>query len=222
MMSTLKSAVMVGALVCSSLVAGRAAARPYSEGCFDGKDGNGALNGKTVNGLACQVDFMDKDRSTWGYTDLGQLCNWDPNEELFVHCPLLRTQVSSAEGLNCASSTMIHQNGFQAPKTPCSWLYDTTENSSTRFECVLRSAEESGWFGWWFGWGFDGQPNIKMQEMGGPGKVWQTEWRAHIALSAIANDQYHWGGTYMMSCMLPQLSSCGGEVCLTSLKWFEK
>jgi hypothetical protein len=213
---------VMAAVLAVSLVAAPAHARPYSEGCDDGADGYEAKKGRTINGLECQVDWTDRYRDTWGHTDLGQLCNWDNEDDLFVHCPLLRTEVSHTDGLGCASATMIHQNGSQAPGTPCTSLYGTSTNSSTEFECVLRSAEESGWFGWWYGWGTNGQPNIPLISMGGPGKVWQTEWRAHISLSEITNNEYHKGGTYMISCMLPALNKCGGEVCISSLKWFEK
>lgn len=200
---------------------------PAAEACLsacnlpriDGKAKN--VQGKTINGLECQVDLEDKDKD-WGYTNIGQICN-QGDEDLLVHCPLMRTQLPSKDGLSCASATLVYQqNGGDEPGCGL--------GSERAWNCVLLSRDETGWLGWWVGsgpWPDDdgdyGTPNAHIPELHyAPANVWETTWQAAINDSFPVDTGASQGGTYMMSCLLPSTGTCGGETCLSSLKWWER
>ena len=175
------------------------------------KEGN--VRGKAIDGLECQIDWLDKNKD-WGYTNIGQICNGG-YEEILVHCPLMRTEMPSTKGLTCASATLVVQQGkFRAcgPLNPEQW------------DCVLRSQDDTGWYGWYIGsgpWSLTNDTGTYNFSPGFPGaNVWSAEWQAAI------NDSYEItperGASYMMSCFLPPPGSCGGETCLSSLKWWER
>jgi hypothetical protein len=66
-----------------------------------------------------------------------------------VHCPLMRTELESENGLNCASASFIYEHGNQ----PQGEYPGCNLEKRTEYSCILRSTDETGWFGWYHGWG---------------------------------------------------------------------
>ncbi len=177
-------------------------------GCFAGSDG------KTSNGLECQVAYGDRNHS-WGYSSLGQICNYDSNDEVIVHCPLLRDKMTNRDGLSCASATVLHQGG--AAYTGCG-LADVRN-----YECVVQSKSSTGRYGWWEGWDSpagDGGGAIGMNNDAASQTV-HTDWRKQLRHSHNVTTNFHGGASYFLSCALPPVGSCGGSSCLSNLKWHE-
>lgn len=192
-------------------------ARPISHGCYDGVDGPRATRGKSSPGLICQIDFEDRDH-IWGYTNAGQICNFDPRNEILVHCPLLREELEEDSGLYCASATFVYQQGIN-PHGSCPAV------AASRYACRLASVDETGWAGWWFGYQTLDQngytPSNWLMHYGG--HLWGLDWRAEVSKAFAVNDVQLEGGSYYLSCKIPPVfSQCGGQSCLASLKWFER
>ena len=206
---TLGRLALVATLACG-LVPGEPA-NACLRVCNLPKDGN--VRGKAIDGLECQIAWDDKTKD-WGYTNAGQICNGG-YEEILVHCPLMRTEMESTRGLTCASATLVIQ---ESPIKGCGPL------NPEQWDCVLRSQDDTGWYGWYVGSG----PWSPINETGtydfSPGyagaNVWSAEWQAAINHSyEITPEQ---GASYMMSCFVPPPGSCGGLTCLSSLKWWER
>jgi hypothetical protein len=215
----------LGVIGCALLVAAPAMARVGTAVCGDNDhEPEGERRGKASNGLECQIDWQDKAKTTWGY-NAGQLCHHDTKDEILVHCPLLREQTESTEGLTCAAATLVHQGGdaTTGTTTPCHYFAPPQNGfGSPRFECILRSSKAHGWAGWWFGTGpGEASPSVNITPFGGPAKVWATEWRASMWHSTVVDGDHFHGGSYTLSCTLPSVADCGGEVCIAGLKWFE-
>lgn len=182
-------------------------ARDGSNNCDDGSS-SGKVYGHAFNGLACQVDWLDADVAH-GYTSFGQVCNLDVQSELMVNCPLHRTLLSSNAGLNCASATFVYQNGF-APPTGCNL------HSRKSYECAIMSTNATGWQGWY--WGYT-TPPVDLVDTGGG--IWATDWKGRIFLSHVTTPSPLKGGSFTLSCVLPPTNHCGGQTCVSLIKWWE-
>ena len=178
-------------------------------GCASGKDG------KTAPALECQVFKSDKNHN-WGYTDLGQICNYDTQDTVRVVCPLLRDRMSSTNGLSCATATLFRSGG--ADPGGCG-LIDTNN-----WKCILQSKDETGLYGSWSGWmgprtnnGAKLNFNTSQYKYG---RLMQ-DWRYKLQNSFSAGTNYLQSGHYFLTCDLPPVGSCGGKNCVSGLKWFE-
>lgn len=177
-------------------------------GCVPGSDG------KTGNGLMCQVSIGDKNHY-WGYTARGQICNYDSNDEVRVYCPLLRDRMSSTAGLSCASATLVHHGDAY----PGCGLSD--EKS---YECIVQSRNSTGVYGWWHGYNppaGDGGGDIMMVHDAAQNMVY-TDWRGKLNNSHSVSTNFHGGASYSLSCDLPPVGNCGGRNCVANLKWHER
>lgn len=184
-----------------------------------GNDGSG--DGKTAPGLVCQVEVRDKNHN-WGYTELGQVCNYDAREEVMVVCPLLRDSWTSTNGLECAAATLVRHGvpsiyGSQYPPATCG-LDDVRQ-----WPCILQSKSATGYTGWWTGWKVIGQDGFPPFDFvyDVPTARFMQDWQHSLESSYKVTNEPLQSGIYFLSCILPPVYNCGGSNCLSSLKWIE-
>ena len=181
-----------------------------------GHDGSG--DGKTAPGLVCQVEVSDKTHN-WGYTELGQVCNYDRNNTVKVVCPLLRDSWSSTNGLECAAATLVRHGIPSSYGSPGTCGLDDVR----QWPCILQSKSATGHTGWWTGWkpiGADGiAPFSFVYDV--PTARFMQDWQHNLEKSYEVTNEPLQSGIYFLSCILPPVHGCGGSNCLSSLKWIE-
>jgi hypothetical protein len=214
------------------LVASSAVARSGTSNCQKVEEGSKEV-GKTIAGLECQIDVEDR-HEEWGYNSLGQICNNSGTEDLVVHCPLLRTEVKSTEGLYCAVASLMYWDDAVIDsdsdgKPGCGLHGQGQGEGNSPWRCVIQSKDETGVFGWWYGYvqaGGIGAIHTMTSMPGVPGG-WKIEWASNLMHSNTASHTEFVGASYYLSCELPatlpqSTGKCGGSTCLSSLRWFEK
>lgn len=171
--------------------------------------GNGSTDW-TAPGAQCQITVGSKSES-WGYSELGQICNYDTNDTIRVVCPLQRQEWSSTSGLDCATASFV---GMGGSVTGCG------RNNANNWRCIVQSKDQTSIWGWWTGWADVADQGVSFNYSAETGSIFQ-DITFKLPHSQSVTTNLDDGGHYFMTCDLPPVGGCGGSNCLSSLKWSE-